>query len=144
MDGETIDIKPTNDILLSILSLLERQQEEDEAEKNVWQASYPNDGTQATLAAGTTVLDFEAGTVIDTAGAVTMMSSSLRRAGVESLRSASIFVDQDVVVQFDSHDKIFQEANTWMYATDNDFLRIQVTCTVNTTFQVMVSSGEGA
>lgn len=129
------------DILFSILKAIEHGQEEP-AVKDVLQLAYPNDGTRATLASGTTDLDFEAGTVMIADGTVSKMSSSLRKTGLKAMQSASIFVDQDSIIQFDAHDRMFLLANTWMHVNHYEFSRLRVTCTVNTTFQCMTSSAE--
>ena len=135
------DMTQTNDILYGILSMMEKRHTKvEEIKEDVWQLSYPKDGTRASLGAGVTTIDFDAGTIVDSTGAVTQMSSSLRRHGKEFMQSAALNVDHDVVIQFDQHDKIPVRAHAWYHGNQQEFTQIRITATEATTFFVTVST----
>lgn len=134
---ETEICVPPVEGLGGLVDVLNRQAAERE---NVWQLSYPKDGTRATLGVGTTDLDFEAGTITDYAGTVTQMSSSLRKQGKDWMQSAALNPDQDVIIQFDQHDKIPVRSNSWYLANYQEFKRLRITTTVSTAFFATVST----
>lgn len=135
------DMTQTNEILYGILSLLESMVAKDkEVVDDVMQISYPADGTHATLAAGVTELDYDAGTIKTPAGVVSRMSSSLRKTGKPYMQSVAMKADGNIVVQFDSHDKFPVDAAEWYQATNQEFNRIRITVTADTGFYVMSSS----
>ena len=142
MEGyENPDMTRTNEILLSVLSMMEeRHAGIEELKEDVWQLSYPRDGTRASLGVGTTTIDFEAGTIVDYAGAVTRMSSSLRKHGKEFMQSVALTVDHDVVIQFDQHDKIPVRAHAWYHGNQQEFTQLKITATEATALFVTVST----
>ena len=141
MEGETtIDVQ-IRDALLGILSNMESRNEEiDETTGDIWNPSYPKDGSRASLGVGTTTLDFDAGTVMDYAGAVTAMSSSLRKRGKDFMMSVAMSVDQDCIVEFDNEDKMLLKAYQWYVAGSKEFRRIRITTTSTTTFACLAST----
>ena len=135
-----IDIQ-IRDALLGILSNMEsRNSEIDKTTEDIWQLSYPRDGTRATLGAGTTTIDFDAGTIVDSAGAVTQMSSSLRKHGKEFMQSVALTADHDVVIGFDQHDKIPVRAHAWYHGNQQEFTQLRVMTTEPTDVFVTVST----
>ena len=148
MEGEIMipgqpnrDMTTTNDILLNILGKLEEMMQEERVdEHDICQLSYPRDGTKATLAAGTTDIDFEAGTIISTTGAVSRMSSSLRKKGKAFMQSVAMKGNKDFVAQFDEHDKFPVDASEWWQATNMEFSRLRITSVADTAFFVSASS----
>lgn len=146
MEGEIIiqeqpGVVATNDILMNILGMLEaRHAKVEERKEDVWQLSYPRDGTRASLGIGITTIDFGAGTVVDSTGAVTQMSSSLRKHGKEFMQSAALTVDHDVIIQFDQHDKVPLRAHAWYHGNQQEFTQLRITTTEATDFFVTVST----
>ena len=108
----------------------------------VLQLMYPDDGTKAALAAGTTEINYMAGTVIATDGTVTKMSASLNRRGKDCMEVLAILADEDVVVQLDSHDRFLIDANTWFEIDEVGFTSIRITTTVLTNVIAQATSGE--
>lgn len=138
---EEMDMKETNDILLAILLKLEAQEERATAEKeDVLQMAYPNTGAKATLAAGTTTLDFGAGTVETPAGVVSQMSTNLRKHNYRFLQSCSMTVSVDSIIQFDNEDKFPLDAHHEYEGTNQEFERVKITCTAATEFFMVVST----
>lgn len=142
MEGyENPDMTRTNEILYSILAMMEeRHAKVEEVKEDVMQISYPNDGSHATLGIGVTDLDFDAGTIIASTGAVSKMSTSLRKQGKKWMESASLKANQDIIIQFDSHDKIAVDIDERYQATNQEFNRLRITCTVSTEFAAVFSS----
>lgn len=135
------DMTQTNEILYGILSLLEGMvQDEKEVVDDVMQISYPKDGSHATLGVGVTDLNFDAGTITISTGAVSNMSTSLRKMGKKWMESASMKADQDVIIQFDTHDKIAVDIDERYQSTNQEFNRLRITCTVATDFSAVFSS----
>ena len=134
---ETEICVPPVEGLGGLVDVLNRQAAERE---NVWQLSYPKDGTRATLGVGTTDLDFEAGTITDYAGTVTQMSSSLRKQGKDWMQSCAMKANQDIIIRFDQHDKIPISAYEWYRVNHQEFKRVRITTTVSTEFLVTVST----
>jgi len=133
----------TNEILMNILAKLEEMSEdkvEDDAYENVLILSYPRDGTKATLAAGVTDLDFTAGTITATTGAVTDMSTSLRKQGKDFMESVSLKSDVNIIVQLDSHDKFAVDADERFQASNMEFSRVRITTSGTTEFSSMFST----
>ena len=130
-----------NDTLLAILSKLETDSEKvDDIIEDVWQLSYPRDGTRAVLGIGTTTIDFDAGTILDADGLVTEMSSSLRKHGKAFMQSVAMTADHDIVIQFDLHDRMPLRAHGWYHGTQQEFTRIRITTTQATSVFVAVST----
>ena len=102
--------------------------------------SYPNDGTRATFGVGTTLLDFEAGTVKTAAGVVSKMSNSLKQQHKDFMRSFVINSDQDLIVQLDGNNKVPVRADVWAKMTYQRFTKVYVTATVAATGFVHAST----
>lgn len=137
----SMDMTATNDILFSILSTLERQEEERGVEKeDIWQAAYPNDGTKGTLATGVTTLDYDAGTVMSPSDVVTAMSSSLRKQGKSFMQAVALRTSAAVILQFDGHDKFPLDANEWFQADNMEFNKLRITAAASTTCIVLAST----
>lgn len=135
------DMTQTNEILYAILSMMEvRHAKVEEVREDVMQISYPADGSHSTLGIGVTDLDFDAGTITISTGAVSTMSTSLRKQGKKWMESASMKADQDIIIQFDSHDKIAVDIDERYQATNQEFNRLRITCTVATDFSAVFSS----
>lgn len=97
-----------DDLLVQLLERLGGVTEED-----THFFSYPSDGSRATLAVGTTTIDFMAGTVKVPAGTVSSLGNSLRARGREFCRSLSLQADQDIIIQIGTKSKIPIFAGTW-------------------------------
>lgn len=95
--------------------------------------TYPKNGTRAALAAGTTELDYEQGTVIDVDGGTSDMNSSLRRIHKPACRSIALNADQDLIIQINNKDRIPVTAGTWFKATYLRFQRVKIITTATTT-----------
>ena len=95
--------------------------------------TYPKNGTRAALAAGTTELDYEQGTVIDVDGGTSDMNSSLRRIHKPACRSIALNADQDLIIQINNKDRIPVTAGTWFKATYLRFQRVKILTTATTT-----------
>lgn len=135
------DMTQTNEILYAILSMMEeRRAKVEEVREDVMQISYPADGSHATLGIGVTDLDFDAGTITISTGVVSTMSTSLRKMGKMWMESASMKANQDVIIQFDTHDKIAVDIDERYQATNQEFNRLRITCTVATDFAAVFSS----
>lgn len=88
--------------------------------------SYPNDGTRATIAKGTTALDFMGGTVMDTDGTVTSLGNSLRARGREYCRSLSLQADRNIIIQVGTKSKIPIFAGTWFKVSHLRFTDLKI------------------
>lgn len=88
--------------------------------------SYPNDGTRATIAKGTTALDFMGGTVMDTDGTVTSLGNSLRARGREYCRSLSLQADRNIIIQIGTKSKIPIFAGTWFKVSHLRFTDLKI------------------
>ena len=115
-----------------LLSLAERQ------EKRIMDIrffTYPADGTLASLAAGTHVFDFMAGTYTDENGTVTQLQHNLQNEGKDALRSIYVNSDKAVTVQLGTSDVIFVGEEKDMQGTYQNFTKVKVTTTaVSTAF----------
>ena len=135
------DMTQTNEILYGILSVIEeRHQNIEEIKEDVWHMSYPKDGTRATLTTGTTTLDFDAGTIMTPADAVSRMSSSLRKRGKAFMQSVMVDAERDVVIQFDNEDKIYLRAAHRYVASNKEFTKLRITTTESTSCTCLASS----
>ena len=94
--------------------------------------SYPNDGTRATFAAGTTILDYEQGTIEAPDGTVTPMSSSLAKKDKDYMRSCAVNCNKDTIIQLDNKNKSPARADTWFKMTHQQFAKLKITTTVET------------
>ena len=94
--------------------------------------SYPNDGTRATITAGTTKLDFMAGTVMTPAGVVTNLGNSLRARGREYCRSLSLQADRDIIIQIGTKSKIPVFAGTWFKVAHLRFTDVKIVAAEDT------------
>lgn len=94
--------------------------------------SYPADGTRQSVAAGTTVLDYWAGTIKAPDGAVTKMTTNLAKRNKEHLRSLAVNADRAIIIQMDEKDKAPVRADTWFVMTFQQFQKVKITCTATT------------
>jgi len=115
--------------LKDIYNLLKEQRD---ASFEIFYLTYPNDGTLATFAVGTTILDFEHGTIKAPDGNVDKMSNSLSKMNKDYMRSVAINCNKDTVVQLDSNNKTPATADTWMKMTYQQFTVLRITTTVET------------
>ena len=120
------------------------QKTRDVRETEIVTFTYPPEGTQATLTTGTTILDFEAGTVTSPAGVVTNMKHSLQSEGKKLLRSFYINKNKAVIIQLDTKDKIYAEVEKDVIGTYQQFKRMRITTTEPTTLFVRCSTNPGA
>lgn len=119
----------SDELLQKLVDIAEYNQKKD---YEIWFFTYPKDGTRATLAAGTTVLDFDDGTITDTTGAITKMSTSLLRMAQDHMRSIAINVDRDIIYYLDNKDKMPVKADNWFVGTFQNFKKISVITTTST------------
>ena len=94
--------------------------------------SYPNDGTRSEISTGRTILNYRHGTIKDTSGTITRMSSSLTEQDKPFLRSLAINADKDIVIQLDANDKSPVRADTWHVMTFQQFEQLEITTTETT------------
>lgn len=118
-----------------LLALIKSQHEKD---YDIFYLTYPDDGTRTTFAVGTTILDFENGTIKPPTGSVTKMSTDLKKQSKRSghkdvMRSFAINCDKDVVVQLDENNKSPVRANVWGKMTHQMYTKARVTVTAATT-----------
>ncbi len=102
--------------------------------------AYPNDGTYATLATGTTTINFKTGTVKSPAGAISNLSSSLDLAKKDFMRSVVVDADRAVVIQLDSRDKAPAKAGSFSVLEDTEFEKLYITTTEDTLVYVAAST----
>lgn len=126
-----------NEILQRLLDIQEMLHVAD-----VYDFSYPADGTRVELAAGDTTIDYRAGTVRSPAGAITKLSSSLEFQSKDFLRSLLIDTDQDIVLQLDSNDMVPIRADPGFIMTYQQFQRVTITCTETTNLFIRAASRE--
>jgi len=128
---ENPDMTRTNEILLNLASIMEgRADEREDRMEDIWQLSYPRDGSRATITKGTSIIDFEAA----------QMSSSLRKHGKEFMQSVALTADHDVVIKFDQHDMIPVRAHAWYHGNQQEFTQLRITATEATDVFVTVST----
>ena len=118
---------------MGVSSLVTLAKEKQARELRIVFFTYPYDGTQVTLSAGITEIDFQAGTVKDTSGAVTNLQHSLNSEAKDFLRSLYVNTDKPIKVQLDSGDIIFCDAEKDLQATYMEFTKLKIT-TVETTY----------
>ena len=104
--------------------------------------AYPGDGTRATIAAGTTTINFKTGSVKAPDGTITTLSSSLDLASKNFMRSVVINTDAAIVIQMDSRDKIPARAGAWAQLQDTEFEKLYITATTDT--EIFVSASTAA
>jgi len=102
--------------------------------------AYPNDGTRATIAAGTTTINFKTGTVKSPAGVITTLSSSLDLAKKDFMRSVIVDADAAVVLQLDSRDKIPAASGSFSLLQDTQFEKLYITASADTEIFVAAST----
>lgn len=101
--------------------------------------TYPADGTQASLAAGTHVFDFMAGTYTNESGTVTQLQHNLQREGKTALRSIYVNSDKAITVQLDTSDVIYVGEEKDMQGTYQNYTKVKVTTTAVTTAFFMLN-----
>ena len=104
---------------------------------------YPYDGTWLTIAAGTTIFDFEGGTVKAPGVDVARLSSSLPMRGKKFMRALKILVKKDVLLQFDSGDKQIVHAGIWLFPYEQ-FKRAQIVAAYSTDIILSASTNSQA
>lgn len=104
--------------------------------------AYPSDGTRATIASGTTTINFKTGSVKAPDGTITTLSSSLDLASKNFMRSVVVNTDAAIVIQLDSRDKIPARAGAWAQLQDTEFEKLYITATTDT--EIFVSASTAA
>jgi len=132
-------IIPQNEALTELAELLGYQHN---VRYDVFTLNYPFDGTRLTITAGTTVYDFEHGTVSAPGTAVVKMSSSLEKKKRDFMRALTINADKDVIIQLDERDKIVVRAGSWPLFPYQRFRKVRVTATEST--EILVSASTSA
>jgi len=102
--------------------------------------AYPNDGTYATLATGTTTINFKTGAVKSPAGVISNLSSSLDLAKKDFMRSVVVDADRAVILQLDSRDKAPAKAGSFSVLEDTEFEKLYITTTEDTQVYVAAST----
>lgn len=123
-----------------LAELLEIQKYQHKKNYEIFYITHPNDGTRATLTAGTTVLDFRHGTVKTAAGVVTKMSTSLELQKKDTMRSFAVNADKDIVVQLGEDDKVPVRTGTWFVMAYQQFEKVWITCTESAEILVAAST----
>lgn len=116
-----------------LTELLQVQRERDDRELKIKFYTYPSTGVKATLAIGTTSLNFESGTITSPTDVVTHMKHNLQSDGKDFLRSFYVNTDKSVVVQLDGSDKIYIEEEKDAVGTYQQFKELKITTTESTT-----------
>lgn len=129
---------------MGVSQLVRMAKEEQVRTKKIIFFTYPYDGTQVTLAAGTTEIDFKAGTVKDTSGAVTNLQHSLNSEAKDFLRSLYINTDKAIKVQLDTGDVIFCDAEKDLQATYMEFTKCKITTTETTYLSLLACTNPEA
>jgi len=106
--------------------------------------TYPADGTRASMAAGTTILDYNGGTIKAPDGNVTKMTTSLPKQNKDFLRSCAINGDRDLIVQLDNKNKTPVKADTWFVMTYQQFTKLLITTTQTTNVFVLACTNPKA
>lgn len=104
--------------------------------------AYPYDGTRATIAAGTTTINFKTGSVKAPDGSITSLSSSLDLANKDFMRSVVVNTDAAIILQLDSRDKIPARAGAWAMLQDTEFEKLYIIATTDT--EIFVSASTAA
>ncbi len=102
--------------------------------------AYPNDGTYATIMAGTTTINFKTGTVKSSQGVITTLSSSLDLAKKDFMRSVIVDSDRAIVLQLDSRDKAPVKSGSFSLLEDTEFEKLYITATESTQIYVAAST----
>ncbi|MCK4815310.1 hypothetical protein KA005_06035 [bacterium] len=132
LDGFSRSDELLVDIVKSLENLQTHLTREEKRETRIVYFAYPNDGTLATLQAGTTTLDFKVGTIEDVDGVITRMSHSLQSEGRDWLRSFFVNSDKSITVQPDGYDKIPATEEKDALGTYQEFTKLKITCTEET------------
>lgn len=117
--------------------LFELQKAREERETEIVFFTYPPEGVTATLAIGTTIIDFEAGTVTTPSDVVSDMKHSLQSEGKSFLRSFYVNTNKAVAIQLDAKDKIYAEEEKDVIGTYQQFKRMRITTTESTALFVL-------
>ena len=117
---------------LGIRRLTEIAESKEKRDLDIVFFTYPATGETVTLATGTTILDFEAGTITNTADVTTNMQHSLRSERKDFLRSLYVNSDKAIKVMVDSSDVIFVDEAKDLQATYLQFKKVTITTTENT------------
>jgi hypothetical protein len=102
--------------------------------------AYPFDGTYATIAAGTTTINFKVGAVRSPLAVITPLSGSLDKAKKDFMRSVVVDADRAVVIQLDSRDKAPAKAGSFSVLEDTEFETLYITATEDTTIYIAAST----
>ena len=102
--------------------------------------AYPNDGTYATIASGTTTINFKTGTVKSPDGVITTLSSSLDLAKKDFMKSVVVDADRAVIIQLDSRDKAPAKAGSFSVLEDTNFEKLYITASADTEIYVAAST----
>ena len=129
---------------MGVAKLVKMAKEEQVRTKKIVFFTYPYDGTQVTLAAGITEIDFKAGTVKDTSGTVANLQHSLRSEAKDFLRSLYINTDKSIKVQLDSGDVIFCDEEKDLQATYMEFTKVKITTTETTYLSLLACTNPEA
>lgn len=113
-------------------ALLDIQKHREERELEIVFFTYPPEGEKATLGVGTTLIDFEAGTVTTPAGVVSSLKHSLQSEGKTFLRSFYVNTDKTVKIQVDAKDMIHAEEEKDVVGTYQQFKTMRIMCTEDT------------
>lgn len=107
--------------------------------------TYPSSGSAlVTISEGTTILNFETGTITDIDGEVTNMKQSLQNRGFEWARSFFIQSDKMISVQIDDNDPLISGEERDAYGIHQQFKKITLTAYENTDVFVIVSTSPDA
>lgn len=106
--------------------------------------TYPFDGTRLTIAAGTTLFDFAAGTVKAPGAAVAEMTTSLSKHRKEFMRALTFNADAEVILQIESEDKLLCRAGNWPIFPSKEFTKVRVTVTESTEIVMIASTSPAA
>ena len=129
---------------MGVSELVKIAREEQVRTKKIVFFTYPYDGTQTTLAAGTTEIDFKAGTVKDTSGTVINLQHSLRSEAKDFLRSLYINTNKAIKIQLDSGDVIFCDEEKDLQATYMEFTKCKIITTEDTKISLLACTNPEA
>lgn len=124
--------------------LVQLEEEMQDRELKIVFFTYPATGVKATLAAGTTKLDFETGNIVATTGAVTKMSHSLQSSGKKFLRSFFVNSDASIKIKLDASDYILSEEEKDLVGTHQEFKTMEIVTSESTEIFVVCCTNSKA
>ena len=125
------------DILADIRSLLQKEREEKE---NIYEITYPPEGSTKTITEGTTELNFLTGEVFLADGTEEFLTDTLQRRGLDYVRNLLIETSEKLDISLDDKSKYTIPAGGLLSLGTKKFQRLSLKATENTKIKVVASS----